>query len=45
MEDSQYLKIHSSDTYKLQVDKDEVILRRSIGLKKDEYFLDKKHVT
>ena len=28
-----------------QIDKTEVTLRRSIGLKKDEYFLDKKHVT
>jgi structural maintenance of chromosome 3 (chondroitin sulfate proteoglycan 6) len=28
-----------------QIDKEEVTLRRSIGLKKDEYYLDKKHVT
>ena len=28
-----------------QVDRDEVRLRRTIGLKKDEYFLDKKHIT
>ena len=28
-----------------QVDKDEVRLRRVIGLKKDEYLLDRKHVT
>ena len=27
------------------IDRDEVVLRRSVGLKKDEYFLDKKHVT
>jgi structural maintenance of chromosome 3 (chondroitin sulfate proteoglycan 6) len=27
------------------IDREEVVLRRSIGLKKDEYFLDKKHVT
>ena len=27
------------------MDKDEVRLRRSIGLKKDEYYLDKKHMT
>ncbi|XP_020268178.1 structural maintenance of chromosomes protein 3-like isoform X4 [Asparagus officinalis] len=27
------------------VDKDEVRLRRTIGLKKDEYFLNAKHVT
>jgi structural maintenance of chromosome 3 (chondroitin sulfate proteoglycan 6) len=25
--------------------RDEVVLRRTIGLKKDEFFLDKKHVT
>lgn len=30
--------------YFKQVDKDEVVLRRTIGVKKDEYFLDKKHV-
>lgn len=30
---------------RLPVDKDEVRLRRSIGLKKDEYYLDKKHMT
>lgn len=29
----------------LQVDKDEVRLRRTIGVKKDEYFLDGKHIT
>ena len=28
-----------------QVDRDEVRLRRTVGLKKDEYTLDKKHVT
>lgn len=27
------------------MDKEEVTLRRTIGLKKDEYYLDKKHVT
>jgi len=27
------------------VDRDEVRLRRTIGVKKDEYFLDKKHIT
>ena len=26
------------------IDREELVLRRSIGLKKDEYFLDKKHV-
>lgn len=29
----------------LKVDKEEVRLRRTIGLKKDEYFLDGKHIT
>lgn len=29
----------------LQIDKDEVSLRRVIGSKKDQYFLDKKNVT
>ncbi len=28
-----------------QVDREEVRLRRTIGAKKDEYFLDKKHIT
>eukprot|EP00127_Corallochytrium_limacisporum_P000324 Clim_evm19s11 gene=Clim_evmTU19s11 len=30
---------------RLPVDKQEVTLRRSIGAKKDEYFLDKRHIT
>lgn len=30
---------------RLPVDRDEVRLRRSIGLKKDEFYLDKKHIT
>lgn len=30
---------------RIPVDKDEVHLRRTIGLKKDEYFLDTKHIT
>lgn len=30
---------------RIPIDKDEVVLRRSIGLKKDEYFLDRKHVS
>lgn len=30
---------------RIPVDKDEVRLRRTIGLKKDEYFLDGKHIT
>ncbi|CDY63610.1 BnaC03g72770D [Brassica napus] len=30
---------------RIPVDKDEIRLRRAIGLKKDEYFLDGKHIT
>jgi structural maintenance of chromosome 3 (chondroitin sulfate proteoglycan 6) len=30
---------------RLPVDKEEVRLRRTIGLKKDDYYLDKKHIT
>jgi len=30
---------------RLPVDREEVRLRRNIGLKKDEYYLDKKHIT
>ncbi|KAH7431806.1 hypothetical protein KP509_08G067300 [Ceratopteris richardii] len=30
---------------RIPVDRDEVRLRRTIGLKKDEYYLDKKHIT
>jgi hypothetical protein len=30
--------------FPIQIDRDEVVLRRQIGLKKDEYSLDKKHV-
>ena len=30
---------------RLPVDRAEVRLRRSIGMKKDDYFLDKKHIT
>lgn len=30
---------------RIPVDRDEIRLRRTIGLKKDEYFLDKKHIT
>lgn len=29
----------------LQVDREEVRLRRTIGLKKDEFSLDRKHIT
>lgn len=30
---------------RLPVDRAEVRLRRSIGMKKDDYYLDKKHIT
>lgn len=30
---------------RLPVDRPEVRLRRSIGMKKDDYYLDKKHIT
>jgi structural maintenance of chromosome 3 (chondroitin sulfate proteoglycan 6) len=30
---------------RIPIDREEVTLRRSIGLKKDEYFLDSKHVS
>jgi len=29
----------------IQIDRDEVSIRRVIGAKKDSYYLDKKHVT
>ena len=29
----------------LQIDRNEVSIRRTIGAKKDSYYLDKKHVT
>ena len=38
------LVIDNSDG-RLPVDRDEVRLRRAIGLKKDEFYLDKKHMT
>ena len=38
------LVIDNSDG-RLPVDRDEVRLRRAIGLKKDEYFVDKKHMS
>lgn len=31
--------------FNFQIDKDEVVFRRVIGFKKDQYFLDKKMVT
>jgi structural maintenance of chromosome 3 (chondroitin sulfate proteoglycan 6) len=43
---SGYVEIHFDNTDKrLPVDSAEVILRRNIGLKKDEYYLNNKHVS
>eukprot|EP00029_Vermamoeba_vermiformis_P008043 TRINITY_DN3656_c0_g1_i1.p1 TRINITY_DN3656_c0_g1~~TRINITY_DN3656_c0_g1_i1.p1 ORF type:complete len:1231 (-),score=557.87 TRINITY_DN3656_c0_g1_i1:31-3723(-) len=43
---SGYVEIHFDNSDKrLPVDSTEVILRRNIGLKKDEYFLNNKHVS
>ena len=30
---------------RIPIDKDEVVIRRAIGLKKDEYFIDRKHAS
>lgn len=38
------ITIDNSDA-RFPIDKEEVVIRRTIGLKKDEYFLDKKHVS
>jgi len=41
-----YVEIHFDNSDKrLPVDSTEVILRRTIGLKKDDYYLNNKHVT
>eukprot|EP01104_Vermistella_antarctica_P010638 TRINITY_DN2847_c1_g2_i3.p1 TRINITY_DN2847_c1_g2~~TRINITY_DN2847_c1_g2_i3.p1 ORF type:complete len:870 (-),score=309.49 TRINITY_DN2847_c1_g2_i3:51-2660(-) len=42
---SAYVEIYfdNSDN-RFPIEKDEVVIRRQIGLKKDEYFLDRKHV-
>eukprot|EP00126_Sphaerothecum_destruens_P014216 Sdes_comp24473_c0_seq1m22383 len=42
---SAYVEIifDNSDS-RIPIDRDEIALRRTIGLKKDEYFLDSKHV-
>eukprot|EP00048_Salpingoeca_helianthica_P020901 m.9177 g.9177 ORF g.9177 m.9177 type:complete len:1197 (+) comp5363_c0_seq1:148-3738(+) len=43
---SAYVEIVFDNTdMRIPVEKEEVVLRRAIGLKKDEYFLDGKHVT
>ena len=39
------LPLSAVDHIACQVDREEVRLRRTIGLKKDEYYLDKKHIT
>lgn len=43
---SAYVEIHFDNAdRRFPIDRDEVVLRRQIGLKKDEYSLDKKHVS
>ncbi|KAJ7531678.1 hypothetical protein O6H91_14G053900 [Diphasiastrum complanatum] len=37
--------VFDNNDNRIPVDREEVRLRRTIGLKKDEYFLDKKHIT
>ncbi|KAI3746459.1 hypothetical protein L6452_08893 [Arctium lappa] len=39
------LQLSANELWGLTVDKEEVHLRRTIGTKKDEYFLDGKHIT
>lgn len=39
------LLLNSDNCLSIQIDKEEVSLRRVIGAKKDQYFLDKKMVT
>ena len=41
---SAYVEIHfDNSTGRFPVEKDEVVIKRAIGLKKDEYFIDRKH--
>ena len=43
---SAYVEIHfDNSTGRFPVEKDEVVIKRAIGLKKDEYFIDRKHAT
>lgn len=42
---SSYERLIHGRSYDIQVDRTEVSLKRTIGLKKDEYFLDNKHVS
>ena len=43
---SAYVEIYLDNTdQRLPLDKQEVVIKRTIGLKKDEYFLERKHVT
>ncbi|XP_018474869.1 structural maintenance of chromosomes protein 3-like isoform X1 [Raphanus sativus] len=37
--------VFDNSDYRIPVDKEEIRLRRTIGLKKDEYFMDGKHIT
>ncbi|KAJ1475030.1 RecF/RecN/SMC N terminal domain-containing protein [Baffinella frigidus] len=37
--------VFDNSDHRLDNDKDEVTIKRQIGLKKDEYFVDQKHVT
>ncbi len=39
------MMVNISTVTHFQIDKEEVVLRRVIGSKKDQYFLDKKMVT
>ena len=36
--------VFDNSSGRLPVESDEVVLRRMIGLKKDEYFLNRKHI-
>lgn len=43
---SAYVEIYfDNSTGRFPTEKDELVLKRAIGLKKDEYFIDRKHVT
>lgn len=45
MQSAGVFPLTSDESLSLQIDKEEVSLRRVIGAKKDQYFLDKKMVT
>ena len=43
---SAYVEVHFDNSDgRFPIDKEEVVLRRSIGLKKDDYFLDSRHLS